>query len=97
MAWKREWHVEITCEKCDTKKEMNVTCRKDEIGHATWRLSYCEKCEAWMKAKETVTPILKRRPIRRAVDLGDSSAPEHGQPLEVLSAGQADSTPAPRQ
>jgi hypothetical protein len=35
------------------------------------------------------------RPTSRAVDLGDSSAPEHGQPLEVLSAGQGESHPAP--
>ena len=78
MAWKRDWHVEVTCEKCGTKKEAYVTCRQDEVGHYTWRLSYCDKCEEWMKAEEIVTAIPKSRPTPRAVD-GGQAGDENGQ------------------
>ena len=59
MAWKRDWHVEATCEKCGTKKETNVTCRQDEVSHFTWRITYCDKCKEWMKTKKNISPILK--------------------------------------
>ena len=76
MAWKRDWHVEVTCEKCGVKKEAHVTCRQDEVGHQTWRLSYCDNCEAWMNAKEKVTPVPKSRPTQRALDAAPVGAAE---------------------
>jgi len=55
MAWKRQWHVEATCPKCQTKKEVDVECRRDEVGHRTWNITFCELCKEWMHVKAVVS------------------------------------------